>query len=325
MMKAIVYEAYGSPDVLKLKEVAKPIPKSNEVLIKVHAATVTTGDWRVRSLNLPPGFGFLGRLIFGILKPRQPILGSEIAGVIESVGKAVSKFKVGDAVFAFSDAAMGCHAEYRCMGEDGPIALRPSNMSFNESAPLSFGGTTALSFLRRANLKAGDKILINGASGGVGTAAIQLAKHFGAVVTAVCSTPNVELVKSLGADDVIDYLEEDFTKNGVKYDVIMDIAGNAPYSRSKGSLVERGYLLMVLAGLFDMLQAPWISMMTGIRTVVGPAFGKAEDLRYLAQLAESGKFKTIIDKCYPFEKMADAHRHVDTGHKRGNVVVILIP
>jgi NADPH:quinone reductase-like Zn-dependent oxidoreductase len=309
MMKAIVYDAYGSPDVLKLKEVAKPIPKSNEVLIKVHATTVTTGDWRVRSLNLPPGFGFLGRLIFGILKPRQPILGSEIAGVIESVGKAVSKFKVGDAVFSFSDAAMGCHAEYRCMGEDGPIALKPSKMSFNESAPLSFGGTTALSFLRRANLKAGDKILINGASGGVGTAAIQLAKHFGAVVTAVCSTPNVELVKSLGADDVIDYLKEDFTKNGVKYDVIMDIAGNAPYSRSKGSLVERGYLLMVLAGLFDMLQAPWIS----------------EDLRYLAQLAESGKFKTIIDKCYPFEKMADAHRHVDTGHKRGNVVVIIIP
>ena len=324
-MKAIVYEAYGSPDVLKLKEVAKPVPKSNEVLIKVHATTVTTGDWRVRSLNLPPGFGFLGRLIFGILKPRQPILGSEIAGVIESVGKGVSKFKVGDAVFSFSDAAMGCHAEYRCMGEDGPIALKPSNMSFNDSAPLSFGGTTALSFLRRANLKAGDKILINGASGGVGTAAIQLAKHFGAVVTAVCSTPNVELVKSLGADDVIDYLEEDFTKNGVKYDVIMDIAGNAPYSRSKGSLVERGYLLMVLAGLFDMLQAPWISIYSGIRTVVGPAFGKAEDLRYLAQLAESGKFKTIIDKCYPFEKMADAHRHVDTGHKRGNVVVILIP
>ena len=325
MMKAIVYEAYGSPDVLKLKEVAKPIPKSNEVLIKVHATTVTTGDWRVRSLNLPPGFGFLGRLIFGILKPRQPILGSEIAGVIESVGKGVSKFKVGDAVFSFSDAAMGCHAEYRCMGEDGPIALKPINMSFNESAPLSFGGTTALSFLRRANLKAGDKILINGASGGVGTAAIQLAKHFGAVVTAVCSTPNVELVKSLGADDVIDYLKEDFAKNGVKYDVIMDIAGNAPYSRSKGSLVERGYLLMVLAGLFDMLQAPWISMLSGIRTVVGPAFGKAEDLRYLAQLAESGKFKAIIDKCYPFEKMADAHRHVDTGHKRGNVVVILIP
>jgi NADPH:quinone reductase-like Zn-dependent oxidoreductase len=325
MMKAIVYEAYGSPDVLKLKEVAKPVPKSNEVLIKVHATTVTTGDWRVRSLNLPPGFGFLGRLIFGILKPRQPILGSEIAGVIESVGKGVSKFKVGDAVFSFSDAAMGCHAEYRCMGEDGPIALKPSNMSFNESAPLSFGGTTALSFLRRANLKAGDKILINGASGGVGTAAVQLAKHFGAVVTAVCSTPNVELVKSLGADDVIDYLKEDFTKNGVKYDVIMDIAGNAPYSRSKGSLVERGYLLMVLAGMFDMLQAPWISMYSGIRTVVGPAFGKAEDLRYLAQLAESGKFKTIIDKCYPFEKMADAHRHVDTGHKRGNIVVILIP
>ena len=323
-MRAIVYEQYGSPNVLKMKEVAKPIPQANEILIKTYATTVTTGDWRVRSLILPPGFGFLGRLMFGIFKPRQPILGSEIAGVIESVGKAVSKFKVGDSVISFSDAAMGCHAEYRCMAEDGAIALKPSNLSFNESAALSFGGTTALSFLRRANLKAGDRILINGASGGVGTAAVQLAKHFGAVVTAVCSTPNVELVKLLGANHVIDYVKEDFTKNGEKYDVIMDIAGNAPYSRSKGSLVEKGYLLMVLAGLFDMLQAPWISMMTGIRLVVGPAFGKAEDLRYLAQLAESGIFKPVIDRTDPFHLMADAHRHVDTGHKRGNVVVTLI-
>ena len=324
MMRAIIYEQYGSPKVLRMKEVAKPVPRSNEILIKTYATTVTTGDWRIRSLNLPPGFGFLGRLIFGVFKPRQPILGMEVAGVIESVGKAVSKFKIGDAVFSFTDAAMGCHAEYLCISEDGAVALKPSNLSFNESAALSFGGTTALSFLRRANLKAGDRILINGASGGVGTAAVQLAKHFGAVVTAVCSTPNVELVKSLGANHIIDYVKEDFTKNGEKYDVIMDIAGNAPYRRSKGSLVERGYLLMVLSGLLDLLAAPWISMMTGIRIVVGPACGKAEDLRYLAQLAETGVFKPHIDRCYPFHLMADAHRHVDTGHKRGNVVVTLI-
>jgi NADPH:quinone reductase-like Zn-dependent oxidoreductase len=320
-MKAIVYERYGSPDVLELKEVEKPAPLSNEVLIKTYATTVTTADWRVRSLTLPTGFGFLGRLIFGVLKPRQPILGSEISGVIESIGKGVKKFKIGDAVFAFSDVSMGCHVEFKCIGQDAAIALKPTNLSHEESAAISFGGTTALSFFRRGNLKAGERVLINGASGGVGTAAVQLAKHFGAIVTGVCSTPNVELVKSLGATHVIDYTTEDFTKNGEIYDVIMDVAGNAPFSRCKGSLADRGRLLLVLAGLWDLLLALWISMTSGKKVIGGPAMGRSEDLRYLAQLSEAGIFKPVIGRRYTLESIAEAHRHVDTGHKRGNVVI----
>ncbi|MBF8247584.1 MAG: NAD(P)-dependent alcohol dehydrogenase, partial [Bacteroidetes bacterium] len=253
-MRAIIYERYGGPDVLELKEVAKPTPKDNEVLIRIHATTVTTGDWRARSLNVPAGFGLMSRLFFGVSRPRQPILGTELAGKIESVGKDVTKFKVGDQVFAFSGAGMGCHAEYKCMPQDGPVALKPANLTYDEAAALSFGGTTALNFFRRGKLQRGEKVLINGASGGVGTAAVQLAKHFGADVTGVCSTANVELVRSLGASHVIDYTKEDFTKNGEAYDVIVDTVGTAPFSRSKGSLKEKGRLLLVLGELADILQ-----------------------------------------------------------------------
>lgn len=242
-MKAIVYERYGPPEVLHLKEVEKPTPKNNEVLIKTYATTVTSGDWRVRSLSVPAGFGLLMRLVFGVSRPRQPILGSELAGIIESVGKDVSKFKVGDPVFAFSDAAMGCHAEYKCMAEDGAVAPKPSSLTFEEAAALSFGGTTALDFLRRGKLKSGESVLVNGASGAVGTAAVQLAKHFGAIVTAVCSTANVGLVTSLGASHVIDYTQEDFSQNGKTYDLIVDTAGTAPFSRSKVSLKNGGRFL----------------------------------------------------------------------------------
>lgn len=196
-MNAIVYERYGPPDVLQLKEVEKPTPKNNELLIQIRATTVTSGDWRVRSLNVPAGFGIIMRVVFGVSRPKQPILGSELAGVIESVGKDVSKFKVGDPVVAFSDAAMGCHAEYKCMPEDGALAQKPSNLTFEEAAALSFGGTTALDFFRRGKLQSGERVLINGASGAVGTAAVQLAKHFGADVTGVCSAANVDLVRSL--------------------------------------------------------------------------------------------------------------------------------
>ncbi|MDP1659018.1 MAG: NAD(P)-dependent alcohol dehydrogenase, partial [Methylotenera sp.] len=278
-MKAIVYERYGSPDVLQLKEVQKPTPKDNEVLIKIHATTVTSGDWRVRSLNVPTGFGLIMRLVFGISKPKQPILGSELAGVIEAVGKDVSKFKVGDPVFAFSDAAMGCHVEYKCMPQDGAVVLKPSNLTFETAAALSFGGTTALDFLRRGKLKRGERVLVNGASGAVGTAAVQLSKHFGAIVTGVCSTANVELVRSLGASHVIDYTKEDFTQNGETYDVIVDTVGTAPFSRSKASLKERGRLLMVLGGLPDMLQIPWVAMTSNKNIIAGPTTTSAEDLR----------------------------------------------
>ncbi len=322
-MKAIVYERYGPPDVLQLKEVEKPTPKDNEVLIKTHATTVTSGDWRVRSLNVPAGFGLIMRLVFGVSRPKQPILGTELAGVVESVGKDVRKFKVGDQVFAFSDAAMGCHAEYKCMPEDGAVALKPANLTYDEAAALSFGGTTALDFFRRGKLQSGERVLVNGASGGVGTAAVQLAKHFGADVTGVCSTANMELVRSLGASHVIDYTQEDFTQNGETYDVIVDTVGTAPFSRSKASLKEGGRLLMVLAGLPDMLQIPWVSMTSSKKVIAGPAARRAEDLRFLAGLAEAGEFKPVIDRRYPFEQIAEAHRYVDTGRKKGNVIITL--
>lgn len=322
-MKAIVYERYGPPEVLRLKEVEKPAPKNNEVLIKTYATTVTSGDWRVRSLNVPAGFGLIMRLVFGFSRPKQPILGSELAGVVESVGKDVSKFKVGDPVFAFSDAAMGCHAEYKCMAEDGAVAPKPSSLTFEEAAALSFGGTTALDFLRRGKLRSGERVLVNGASGAVGTAAVQLAKHSGAIVTGVCSTANVELVRSLGASHVIDYTQEDFTQNGKTYDVIVDTVGTAPFSRSKASLKEGGRLLMVLAGLPDMLLAPWVSMTSSKKVIAGPATVRVEDLRFLAELAEAGEFKPVIDRRYPFEKIAEAHCYVDTGRKKGNVAITL--
>ena len=320
-MKAMVYERYGSPDVLELRDLAKPAPKDNEILIRTHVTTVTSGDCRVRSLNVPAGFGLIMRLVFGVSRPKQPILGTELAGVVESVGKDVTKFKVGDAVFAFSDAAMGCYAEYRCMSQDGAVALKPPNLTYAEAAALSFGGTTALDFLRRGKLQSGERVLINGASGGVGSAAVQLAKHFGAHVTGVCSTANMEWVKSLGANHVIDYTQEDFTQNGETYDVIVDTVGTARFLRSKHSLKEGGRLLMVLAGLPDMLQIPWVSMTSSKKIIAGPATVRAEDLRFLAELAEAGKFKPVIDRRYPFDQIAAAHRYVDTGRKKGNVVI----
>lgn len=322
-MKAIVYERYGPPEVLQFKEVVKPTPKDHEVLIRTYATTVTSGDYRVRSLNVPTGFGLIMRLVFGVTRPKQPILGSELSGVVESVGKDVRKFKAGDQVFAFSDTAMGCYAEYKCMPEDGALAIKPANLTYEEAAALSFGGTTALDFLRRGKLQSGGKVLINGASGGVGTAAVQLARYFGADVTGVCSTANLELVRSLGANHVIDYTEEDFTQNGETYDVIVDSAGTAPFSRSKTSLKERGRLLMVLGGLPDMLRIPWVSMTSNKKVIAGPASGRAEDLRFLAELAEAGQYKPVIDRCYQFEQIIEAHRYVDTGRKKGNVVITL--
>jgi NADPH:quinone reductase-like Zn-dependent oxidoreductase len=322
-VKAAVYERYGSPDVVELKEVDKPAPKDNEVLIRIHATTVTSGDWRTRSLNVPLGFGLISRLVLGVSRPRQPILGTELAGVIESVGKDVRTFKVGDQVFAFSGAAMGCHAEYRCMPAGGAVAPKPPNLTYDEAAAISFGGTTALNFFRRAKLQSGERVLVNGASGGVGTAAVQLAKHFGADVTGVCSAANVELVRSLGATRVIDYTKEDFTKNGETYDVIVDTVGTAPFSRSKDSLREGGRLLLVFGGLPDMLQIPWVSMTSSKKIIAGPATGRAEDLRFLAELAQAGEFRPVIDRRYPFEQIAEAHRYVDTGRKKGNVIITL--
>ncbi len=322
-MKSAICTRYGLPDVLQLKNVEKPIPKRDEVLIKVYVATVTSGDCRVRALNVPRGFKFIMRSVLGFSKPRQPILGSELAGVVEAVGQDVSKFKVGDAVFAFSDMAMGCYAEFKCISQNSAIALKPSNLSFEESAALSFGGTTTLSFLRRAKIQLNDKVLVIGASGCVGTAAVQLAKYFGAVVTGVCSTANIPLVKSLGAWDVIDYTREDFGVNNEQYDIIIDAVGGAPFERYEASLKDGGRVLMLVAGLPDMLYAPWIAMTSNKKLIAGPVAFSADDIRFLADLAQAGNLISVIDKRFPFEQIVEAHRYVDTGRKKGNVVLTL--
>lgn len=322
-MKAATYTEYGPPDVIQLKEVEKPLPHANEVLIRTHATTVTSADGRLRSLTMPAGFGLVARLLYGVSRPRNPILGMEIAGEVEAVGRDVSRFKVGDRVFAISGTGMACHAEYKCMAEHGAVALMPPELSYEEAAVLPFGGTAALDFLRRGNLQRGEKVLVNGASGAVGSAAVQLARHFGAVVTGVCSTANTELVRSLGADHVIDYTEEDFARNGETYDIIVDTVGTASFFRCKDSLKKGGRLLLVVSGLPGMLPIPWVSMTSSKRIVAGPAPERAEDLRFLAELAAAGGFRPVIDRRYPFEQIAEAYRYVDSGRKKGNVVITL--
>jgi len=320
-MKAVVYERYGPPEVLELRDVEKPTPREGEILIRVRATTVTSGDHRVRSLDVPAGFGLLSRLMLGVFGPRQRILGSELAGDVEAVGRGVRSFKVGDAVIAYAGAKMGCHAEYRCMPEGGPVAPKPARLSYEEAAALPFGGVTALHFLRRGNVQRGEKVLVNGASGAVGTACVQLARHLGAEVTGVCSTANVELVRSLGAAHVIDYTREDFTRNGRTYDVIVDTAGTAPFSRCKASLAARGRLLLVLASLPDMLRSPCVSLSSDKKVIGGVALGSRDDLRHLAELAEAGELEPVVDRRYPLEQIAEAHRYVDTGRKKGSVAV----
>lgn len=320
-MKAAVYHRYGPPEVVQIIELEQPTPRDNEILIRVHATTVTSGDWRVRSLNVPFGFRLISRLIFGVFKPKQPILGTELAGEVAAIGKDVTRFQVGDPVFAYNGSSMGCHAEFKCMPEDGAVARKPENLSFEQAAALSFGGSTALHFFRKANLARGEQVLINGASGGVGTAAIQLAVEKCTHVTAVCSDKNRELVTSLGAHHVIDYVRQDFTQLETKYDVIVDTAGTAPYSRSKRVLKPGGRLLAVLGNLPTMLQAPLVGLFSNRKVIAGPAEERPEDLQHLAELAAAGKFTPVIDRCYPFEQIVEAHRYVDAGHKRGNVIV----
>jgi NADPH:quinone reductase-like Zn-dependent oxidoreductase len=322
-MKAIVYERFGPPEVLELRELPKPVPAPDEVRIRVRATTVTAADWRIRTRTVPEGLGLVARLYMGFGAPRHPILGTELAGDVEAVGKAVRKFQAGDRVFAYPGVSLGAYVEYKCLPEDGPLTPIPPNLGYEEAAALSFGGTTALKFLQAANLQAGERVLVLGASGGVGTAAVQLAKRLGATVTGVCSTSNVELVRSLGADEVIDYTRDDFTRSGSTWDVILDAVGTAPYSRSKAALRDGGRLLLVVAGLSDLLLAPWVSMTGRVKVVGGPRKAGPEDLRFLAALAEAGQFRPVIDRRYPFEQMVEAHRYVDTGHKKGNVVVTL--
>jgi NADPH:quinone reductase-like Zn-dependent oxidoreductase len=323
-MKAIVYEKYGPPDVLHLQEVEKTTPKENEVLIKVRAATVTTGDVNMRGFTfVPPGFGFLPRLMFGISKPKAAILGTEISGEVEAVGNAVTLFKKGDAVFGIGSETVGAYAEYACRAEKGALAPKPANLSFEEAAALPFGAGTALYFLRdMAKIQPGQKVLVNGASGGVGVYAIQFAKYYGAEVIGVCSTVNLELVKSLGADKVIDYTRANFTQDGEVYDVIVDtVVGKVSFERCKSSLKPRGLYLAIAGGLREMGQMLWTSVVGGKKVIFGSPTENRKDLLFIKELVEAGKLKTVIDRGYPLDQTAEAHRYVETGHKKGSVVI----
>jgi NADPH:quinone reductase-like Zn-dependent oxidoreductase len=322
-MRAAVYERYGSPDVVGIREMTKPVPRDDEVLVRVRATTVTTGDWRARTLAMPPGFGVMGRVFFGFTGPRQQILGTELAGDVESVGRNVTRFKAGDRVFAFANTAMGCHVEFKTFSQDGPLERIPDNMSYESAAAMSFGGITALGAFRRAKLQRGEKVLIVGASGAVGSAAVQIARHLGAEVTGVCSTANIELVKSLGAQHAIDYTTSDFTTLGITWDVIVDTTGSAPFSRAERSLKENGRFIPILGSLGDLLRAPLVGMTSRRSIVAGPSRVQRGDLAFLASLGAAGELTPTIDRLYPFARIADAHRHVETGRKKGNVVVTM--
>jgi NADPH:quinone reductase-like Zn-dependent oxidoreductase len=324
-MRAVVYDRYGPPEVLRLVDVERPVPKEDEVLVKIHATTVNRLDVHTREANRRSGLAvsLLSRLVSGLRRPRQRILGTEFAGEVEGVGAAVRQFAVGDQVFGNSGLRFGAHAEFMCVREGGRIALKPAGMSFEEAAAISDGALNALWCLRGADVRKGQRMLIYGASGAIGTAGVQLAKYFGADVTAVCNTKNLELVRSLGADRVIDYTQEDFTKNGETYDFIFDAVGKHSFRRSRDSL-RRGGCYLATDGFRNLILALWTSRIGDKRVVfqIPPRYAK-QDLLFIKELIEAGRYRAVIDRSYPLEEVIEAARYVETEQKTGNVVLIV--
>ncbi len=325
-MKAIVWTNYGPPDVLQLKEVEKPAPKEDEVLIRIYATTVTAGDCEMRRMDAAIQYRILMRMYVGLRRPeRITILGMELAGEIESVGKDIGNFKIDDQVFAATGfVGTGACAEYICLPEEpeaGALAIKPANMTYEEAAPVPVGGLEALHFLRQGNIQSCQKVLINGAGGTIGTYAVQLAKYYGAEVTAVDSTGKLDMLRSIGADQVIDYTQEDFTKRGETYDFILDVVSKSPFSGSIRSLKQNGHYLIANPGLSQMVRGRWTSRRSSKKVMFGAVSPKTEDLLFLKELIEAGKIKSVIDRRYPLEQVAEAHRYVETGHKKGHVVI----
>lgn len=322
-MRAAVYRKFGGPEVVHIEEIARPEPEADEVLIRVHASTVSVADYRSRSLDLPKGLGFFGPLSLGIFRPRRRVLGMDLAGIVEQVGSDVTRFAVGDEVIGMRGFRFGGHAEYAVMRETGTIARKPKNLSLDDAVSLVFGGITARLFFNQVTLAPGAEVLVNGASGSTGSAAVQLAKALGARVTGVSSAGNHELVRRLGADEVIDYAVTDFSANGKTYDVIVDTVGNAPFTRVNTSIKPGGALLLVVGDLHSMLTASRDSERSGTLVTMQSAPSTASDLEYLVDLAEAGRFVPVIDRHYTLDQIVEAHRFVGTGRKRGNLVLRL--
>jgi NADPH:quinone reductase-like Zn-dependent oxidoreductase len=323
-MKAIVCTRYGPPEVLQLKDVEKPSPRENEVLIKIHATTVNAGDCEIRSFKVPIWLWLPMRLFFGLRKPKRPILGQELAGEIEAVGKDVKSFNKGDKVFASTGIGLGAYAEYICLADkpdEGVLATKPMNMTYEEAAAVPTWGLNALHFLNKANIQPGQKVLINGACGSIGTFAVQLARYFGAEVTGVDSPEKLEVLRSIGAHRVIDYTREDFTQHKQSYDVIFDVVGKSSFSRGLRSLKENGFYLFANPRLAHIIRGLWTSITSNRKVIAGAARFNNDDIVFLKELIEEGKLKSVIDRSYPLERIPEAHRYVESGHKKGHVAI----
>lgn len=321
-MKAAFYTKYGPPDVLHIREVEKPTPKDNEVLIRTYAASVTMGDCELRSFTFPTWIWLPLRIVFGVRKPKRSIPGFYLSGEIESVGESVKRFTKGDQVYGITGLGMGAHAEYTCVPEGEAITIKPVNMTYEEAAAVPLG-LDALHFLRKANVQGGEKVLVNGAGGGIGTVAVQLAKHFGAEVTAIDSSDKLDMLRAIGVDHVIDYTQEDFTRNGQLYDVIFDLTGKSSFSRCIGSLTKDGRYILANPRLLPIIRGIWTSATSSRRVIFQFANPKHEDLDLLTELIEADKIKSVVDRCFPLAQIAEAHRYVETGRKKGNVVTTI--